>query len=120
MMIEVVSGLSVTEVAIDSIVNAATGVHIATDSLPTVIGTNPSQTVWTPNTLQFGIWHAYFRVIDALSHSLSVDIKLTVNQLPANCDIVRGDLNCDGLITIGDAVYIVNYLFGGGPAPGCK
>jgi hypothetical protein len=29
----------------------------------------------------------------------------------------KGDLNCDGVIDIGDAVYITNYLYRGGPPP---
>jgi hypothetical protein len=29
----------------------------------------------------------------------------------------NGDLNCDGVIDIGDAVYITNYLYRGGPPP---
>jgi hypothetical protein len=28
-----------------------------------------------------------------------------------------GDVNCDGSVTISDVVYIINYLFRGGPAP---
>lgn len=29
----------------------------------------------------------------------------------------RGDVNCDGLVTISDAVYILNYVFAGGQPP---
>ncbi len=29
----------------------------------------------------------------------------------------NGDANCDCIITISDAVYLINYIFGGGPAP---
>jgi hypothetical protein len=29
----------------------------------------------------------------------------------------NGDVNCDGIIDIGDAVYITNYLYRGGPPP---
>ena len=32
-------------------------------------------------------------------------------------DYIRGDANADGLINIADAVYLLNYLFTGGPAP---
>lgn len=28
-----------------------------------------------------------------------------------------GDPNCDALVTISDAVYLINYIFAGGPAP---
>jgi len=30
---------------------------------------------------------------------------------------VRGDCNDDGIIDIGDAIYLINYLYKGGPAP---
>ncbi len=29
----------------------------------------------------------------------------------------RGDANCNGVIEVGDVVYLINYLFKGGPAP---
>lgn len=31
--------------------------------------------------------------------------------------VMRGDANADGVIDLGDVVYILNYLFKGGPAP---
>ncbi|MBN1422546.1 MAG: FG-GAP repeat protein [Planctomycetes bacterium] len=31
----------------------------------------------------------------------------------------RGDVNADGLHDLGDAVFVLNYLFASGPAPGC-
>lgn len=34
-----------------------------------------------------------------------------------NPEYIRGDANDDGAINIGDAVYIVSYVFRGGPAP---
>ena len=33
------------------------------------------------------------------------------------CDVPRGDANGDGKIDIGDVVYLINYLFKGGPPP---
>jgi len=33
------------------------------------------------------------------------------------CDFIRGDANGDGKWTVGDAVYLINYLFRGGPVP---
>jgi len=40
---------------------------------------------------------------------------------PATFDIVNrevcGDVNCDGSVNIADAVYTINYIFKGGPAP---
>lgn len=33
------------------------------------------------------------------------------------CDCMPGDADGSGLVTISDAVYIINYIFAGGPAP---
>jgi hypothetical protein len=33
------------------------------------------------------------------------------------CDYICGDINDDGNINVGDAVYLVNYIFRGGPPP---
>ncbi len=30
-----------------------------------------------------------------------------------------GDVNCDGQIDISDAVFLINYIFAGGPEPNC-
>lgn len=32
-------------------------------------------------------------------------------------DVIRGDANCDGVINIGDIVYLINHLFVSGPGP---
>jgi hypothetical protein len=32
-------------------------------------------------------------------------------------DALRGDANSDGSVTVSDVVYMINYLFKGGPAP---
>jgi len=38
---------------------------------------------------------------------------------PATCCNVAGDANNDGKVNVGDAVYIITYVFRGGPAPIC-
>jgi hypothetical protein len=45
--------------------------------------------------------------------SLPVDTLLTITESA----FIRGDANGDGLINLGDAIYILNYLFKAGPAP---
>ncbi|MGB5105609.1 MAG: S8 family serine peptidase [Candidatus Zixiibacteriota bacterium] len=40
-----------------------------------------------------------------------------LNAARALLAVSRGDANNDGLITISDAEYIINYIFGGGPTP---
>ncbi len=34
-----------------------------------------------------------------------------------NPPAIQGDVNCDGMISISDATYLINYIFAGGPAP---
>lgn len=33
--------------------------------------------------------------------------------------LIGGDANCDGVVSVSDIVYLINYLFIGGPPPGC-
>ncbi len=119
-VVEVYSSLPVAAVVVDSIVNAVTGDQIASDSLPAVVGTNPASIPWIPGIFQYGIWNLYVRIIDTAQYELPLTIKVTVNQLPNNCDPVRGDVNCDGVLSLGDAVGLIQYLFGGGSPPGCS
>lgn len=37
----------------------------------------------------------------------------------SNCCVHAGDANEDGLVNIGDAVFVITYIFRGGPAPAC-
>ena len=33
------------------------------------------------------------------------------------CDFICGDVNCDGLINLTDILYVIDYIFEGGPEP---
>lgn len=44
-------------------------------------------------------------------------IELAYVICPAQCDCIPGDADGNGHIAITDAVYIINYIFGGGPSP---
>lgn len=37
-----------------------------------------------------------------------------------SCCTIAGDANDDGKVNVGDAVYIITYVFRGGPAPPCE
>ena len=39
--------------------------------------------------------------------------------VPAYALFIRGDVNNDGIVDIGDPIYLLNYLFVNGPAPPC-
>jgi hypothetical protein len=49
---------------------------------------------------------------------------VTINWPPAGevgsfnvTEAIRGDANGDGQITVSDVIYLINYLFKGGPSP---
>jgi M6 family metalloprotease-like protein len=39
------------------------------------------------------------------------------NGIGDACDFLCGDADANGFVNISDAVYLINYIFGGGPAP---
>lgn len=45
---------------------------------------------------------------------------LTAGALEIELPFIRGDVNRDGMVDIGDAVYLLTYLFQSGPAPTCE
>jgi len=55
------------------------------------------------------------------SDSLSLDLAFVINSDSTCCnhDGIRGDANYDMSLDIGDLVYLVDYLFRGGPPPPC-
>jgi hypothetical protein len=46
-------------------------------------------------------------------HTVGPEWDFTTEGMPATC----GDVNNDGIVNIGDVVYMVSYLYKGGPAP---
>ncbi|MEZ5359893.1 MAG: lectin like domain-containing protein [Candidatus Zixiibacteriota bacterium] len=79
-------------------------------------------------------WFEYeFRVSDFVTPNDEIRIRFEVSDLggasiveaglddfyvyESSCGGNRGDANSDGSVNIGDAVYIINYIFKGGPAP---
>ncbi len=53
----------------------------------------------------------------ATTPSQSPYVGLRVVKLDIGPTCSCGDANGDGFVSIGDAVFIINYIFGGGPAP---
>lgn len=53
---------------------------------------------------------------NAVNGPQTVDVTYVVVE---SGGIAIGDANCDGAINISDAVYLINYIFKSGPAPGC-
>jgi len=42
-----------------------------------------------------------------------------VMVLPGGTQFLRGDIDLDGMIGLGDAIFLASYLFGSGASPGC-
>jgi hypothetical protein len=66
------------------------------------------------------------QIIDTLStgryywkvRAYNASVEKWSNQTWVLFSGIRGDANNDAKVTVADAVYLVNYLFKGGPAPG--
>jgi len=104
-------------ILLDSIVNNLTGASLP--ELPPTYGTNPLTVEWTTSNAVYGLWTAYFTATDISQYSIEFTAGITIHYTGDPCDEVRGDPNCDGMIDIDDAVYIINYIFVQGPPPGC-
>jgi len=50
----------------------------------------------------------------------SLDLSFVINNSDTSCCVQRGDaLHDNGLVLVNDLVYLVNYVFKGGPPPPC-
>lgn len=73
-----------------------------------------------PLELHFGLGDAM--IIDSIvvewpGGAQNVRINVAVNQFLVITEMLCGDANGDGDINVGDAVYIINYVFRDGPPP---
>jgi hypothetical protein len=66
---------------------------------------------FTPDSSQVdSVYRVLFRASDG---SLADSAKVSINVIA----YIRGDANADTKVTIADVVYLISYLFKGGPAP---
>jgi hypothetical protein len=104
-------------IVLDSIVNSVT------DSLvpyvPPTSGTNPLSVTWTPTYAEYGNFTAHYTATDAWDGRLNFTSPITVNYVYPPCEVFRGDANCNDFVDIDDVVHLINYIFAGGPPPGC-
>jgi hypothetical protein len=94
-------------------------------------------TVQTIGPMSLGGWTEYsFMVGDFVQPSANVKVRFEASDLNAGsvveagvdafdvkvyeCGPARGDVNADGTIDVGDVVYLINYMFKGGPEPACS
>ncbi len=59
----------------------------------------------------------YYFTIRAVDSSVPPDTILQDLHIVVNNPVIIGDCNQDGNVSIADAVYIINYIFAGGPEP---
>jgi aminopeptidase N len=127
-----------------SISNTAYGMNIVTTDLsPAWISYSYNQTLQAKGGIDPYSWELLSGtlptglVLDPLTgiisgtpsveESLEFVVRVSDSNLPATTDIQelyivvdyldKGDVNGDGKINMGDAIYILNYLFKNGPAP---
>ncbi|NMC45049.1 MAG: hypothetical protein GYA46_14105 [candidate division Zixibacteria bacterium] len=51
--------------------------------------------------------------------NLNMGIQYAKGQVGRSCCLQPGDANDDGFLNVGDAVFIINFVFKGGAAPPC-
>jgi|GEM_PF-2906384 len=67
---------------------------------------------FTPDFTQSGTYYVTFTACDTVAcDSETVQITVLCGETK------RGDVNGNGYITLGDVIYLVNYIFKGGPPP---
>jgi len=83
---------------------------------PTFDGNNPGKFLWNPLEADTGNWIALFSAEDICGAVDAEDVVVRVSN------IFCGDATGDGAANVGDAVYLLNYLFRAGdpPEPLCK
>lgn len=115
--VQVTAAYTPAVVAFDSLRKVADG--SAPANLPTTSGTNPLTVVWVPSLYQYGSFVAYFTATDFASNKFHCSVMITVNYVNLPCYDMMGDADCSGIINVSDIVYIIDFVFGGGPRPGC-
>lgn len=104
-------------VVFDSLVQT-TGEHEPYHS-PVTYGDNPLTFEWETIPYEGGTeWLAHFTTTDGVSTPVSGAVPITVLDLGPYYGLI-GDSDCSGIIDIDDVVFLVNFIFGGGPVPQC-
>ncbi|MCK4461347.1 MAG: hypothetical protein KAW46_06055 [candidate division Zixibacteria bacterium] len=88
---------------------------------PSLNGDNPWNFTWLPGFNDVGQFEAVLRATNSNNETTDKVITINIEALEVDpCDVARGDLNCDGVVDIADLVFMVDWMFSGGPAPYCK
>ncbi len=83
--------------------------------------TNPgvADSVFTDTAIDGATTFDYLIIAENGSGVFSRHSELSLRQTLGCCQLA-GDINRDGRRNIGDALYIISYMFSGGPAPVCR
>ena len=105
------SGLSMSRISIQP----GSGPIFSSKFTPTTTGTATFRLVdYKPATPGSLTPFAESMMVDTLGNAIRpVVLGGTITVLPRPC----GDADKNGIVTISDAVYLINYIFSGGPAP---
>lgn len=85
---------------------------ITAGTIPEGITLDPSNGKLTGTPVSTGAFYFTIRATDTNDPALS-----DVQHLNAAFTYTCGDVNCDAQVNVADAVFIINYVFKGGPAP---
>jgi hypothetical protein len=78
-------------------------------------GSSDTTITWTIPDLTFGAHSIYFKTTDEVGYSNQDTCSYSWNFTLGG--YYCGDANSDDFVNVSDAVYIINYIFTGGPAP---
>ncbi|MFH1687797.1 MAG: hypothetical protein ABIE70_09785 [bacterium] len=90
------------------------------DNMPTLTGDGPWTLQYTPRGNEVGTRTLVLRATDADDETVDITVIINVTEFPVTeCNYLRGDVDCNGAVDIADLVFVVNYMFNGGPEPDC-
>jgi|GEM_PF-1522118 len=89
---------------------------------PTISGDNPWTVLWQPAFQNVGLYTMVLKATDALDNEVLKTIEITVTETSGGdpCAVLRGDMDCDGQITITDLLFLVDFMFNSGPPSNCS
>jgi hypothetical protein len=87
--------------------------QLISGSLPTGLNLNLSTGVITGNTSVVGPVSVQIKATGFTGGNETKTIKFNINAV----SYIFGDANHDGMVNISDVVYLISYIFAGGPAP---
>lgn len=86
----------------------------------TTFGSNPLTFQWLPNPFEGNsYWRAHFTAVDGAGYDESFSVEIVVLGAGDYYGVI-GDCDCSGNIDIDDVVFLMNYVFHGGPTPKCE